>query len=62
MQVSVRVFARNETSARGLIFLPGETDLHELRLNRSGNAFKLDADPLGGKVSWEVTEVGAPRK
>ncbi len=61
-KLQLRVFARNETSARGLIFLPGETDLHELRLNRSGNAFKLDADPLGGKVSWEVTEVGAPRK
>lgn len=43
------------TTAKGLILLPGELEPHELTLAKSGGNFKLDTDPLAGKVSWPTT-------
>lgn len=54
-QIELAVFAKDTTSARGLIFLPGETKAHDLALTKSGDTFKLDADPLAGKVKWSVS-------
>ena len=48
------VFTKDSATAKGLIFLPGETEAHELSLTKSGDNFKLDADPLAGKVHWEI--------
>lgn len=54
-KIELKVFARDTTTAKGLIFLPGETEAHELTLTKSGNSFKLDADPLAGKVTWKIS-------
>ena len=47
--------AKDATTASGLIFLPGETQTHELTLTKSGDTFKLDTDPLAGKVAWKIS-------
>ena len=54
-KIELTVFAKDTTTAKGLIFLPGETEAHELTLTKSGDNFKLDADPLDGKVAWKIS-------
>ena len=54
-KIELCVFVKDATTAKGLIFLPGETEAHELTLTKSGDSFKLDSDPLGGKVAWEIS-------
>jgi alpha-D-xyloside xylohydrolase len=54
-KIELRVFAKDSTTAKGLVFLPGETEAHELTLTKSGDSFKLDADPLAGKVAWTIS-------
>jgi len=53
-KIELRVFAKNTATAKGLIFLPGETEAHELTLTKSGDSFKLDSDPEAGKVMWGI--------
>lgn len=38
------------SSAKGSIFLPGDTELHELSIASS----KLAADPFPGRVTWNI--------
>jgi alpha-D-xyloside xylohydrolase len=54
-KIELRVYAKDATTAKGLIFLPNETEAHELTLTKSGDNFKLDADPLAGKVAWKIS-------
>ena len=53
-QLELHVFAKNAPSASGLVFLPGESEAHELTLTKSGDSFKLNSDPLAGKVKWKI--------
>jgi alpha-D-xyloside xylohydrolase len=53
--LELHVFAKAATTASGLIFLPGETQTHELTLTKSADNFKLNADPLAGKVKWNIS-------
>ncbi|HEY5042630.1 MAG TPA: TIM-barrel domain-containing protein [Verrucomicrobiae bacterium] len=53
-KLELHVFAKNASTAGGLIFLPGESEAHQLTLTKSGDSFKLDADPLAGKVTWTI--------
>jgi alpha-D-xyloside xylohydrolase len=48
------VFAKDATTAKGSIFLPGDSEPHELTLTKDNGAFKLDSDPLAGKVTWNI--------
>jgi len=54
-KIELRVFAKDATTAKGLIFLPGATETHELTLTKSGKSFKLDADSSAGKVAWNIS-------
>ncbi len=54
-KIELTVFAKDATSAKGLAFLPGETEARELTLSKSGTAFKLNADPFAGKVTWKIS-------
>ena len=45
------VYAKDATTAKGLVFLPGDNDLHELTLTKENGAFKLGNDPFNGKVA-----------
>jgi alpha-D-xyloside xylohydrolase len=54
-KIELAVFAMEATTAKGLIFLPGETEAHELTLTKSGDNFNLEADPLNGKVAWIIS-------
>jgi len=53
-KITLRVFAKDATTAKGLVFLPGDSELHELTLTQKNGAFKLAADPYAGKVTWEI--------
>jgi alpha-D-xyloside xylohydrolase len=46
-------------SAHGLVCLPSDNSLHELSLVKltDPGAFRLREDPLGGKVTWRITQV-----
>ena len=55
-KITLTVFARDAATARGLVFLPGELAARELTLTKSGGRFKLEADPLAGKVQWDIRE------
>jgi alpha-D-xyloside xylohydrolase len=48
------VYAKDATTAKGLVYLPGDTELHQLTLTKENGAFKLDNDPLARKVSWTI--------
>ena len=54
-KIELRVFAKDAMTAKGLIFLPGETVACELTLTKSGNSFKVDDDPCAGKVDWKIS-------
>jgi alpha-D-xyloside xylohydrolase len=54
-KIELAVFAKDATTAKGLIFLPGETESRELTLAKAGDSFKLNADPLAGKVAWKIS-------
>ncbi len=54
-KIELRVFAKDAATATGLIFLPGGIEARELTLTKSGDSFKLDPDPLNGKVAWKIS-------
>jgi alpha-D-xyloside xylohydrolase len=54
-KIELAVYAKDATTTKGLIFLPGETEARELTLIKSGNNFKLNRDPLAGKVKWKIS-------
>ena len=54
-KLDLRVFAKNTRTATGYVFLPGETETRKLTLTKAGDSFKLDADPLAGKVAWQIS-------
>ena len=56
-KIELVVYAKDATTAKGSIFLPGDTGLRELSLTKSDGAFKLDSDPFAGKVSWNIRPV-----
>ena len=53
-KLNLKVFARQAATAKGLVFLPGDTELHELTLTKQNDSFKLDWDPRGDNVSWTI--------
>jgi alpha-D-xyloside xylohydrolase len=48
------VFAKDAATASGLVYLPGDTETHELSVTKTGGEFKLAADPCAGKVTWQI--------
>jgi alpha-D-xyloside xylohydrolase len=48
------VFAKDATTATGSVFLPGESELHELALAKNGDSFKFASDPFAGKVTYKI--------
>lgn len=54
-KIELAVFAKDTTTAKGLIFLPGESNAHDLALTKSGDSYKLETDPLAGKVTWSIS-------
>jgi len=55
-KIQLAVFAKgNAGSAKGLIFLPGDKELHELSVRSS----KLIEDPFAGRVTWDIVASNA---
>lgn len=54
-KLDLLVFSKNAATATGLVFLPGDTETHKLTLSKSDDSFKLDTDPLAGKVAWKIS-------
>ncbi|MGC9942396.1 MAG: alpha-xylosidase [Verrucomicrobiota bacterium] len=55
-KLDLRVFAKDAATATGTVFLPGDTELHELSLAKQDGKFTLDNDPLAGKVAWTIRD------
>jgi alpha-D-xyloside xylohydrolase len=53
-KIELAVFAKDATTATGSIFLPGDSEIHELTLAKENGAFKLATDPFAGKVAWTI--------
>jgi alpha-D-xyloside xylohydrolase len=53
-KIELVVFAKDLTTAKGSIFLPGDSELHELTLTKENGTFKLAGDPSAGKVTWKI--------
>lgn len=49
------VYAEKTATAKGSVFLPGDTDLNELDLTNGASGFQLAHDPSGGKVTWKIS-------
>src|SRR5580692_7600917 len=45
-------------AAKGQVFLPGDSEIHEVTLTRQAGEFKLDTDPLAGRVTWNISAAG----
>ncbi|HEY1787560.1 MAG TPA: TIM-barrel domain-containing protein [Verrucomicrobiae bacterium] len=54
-KIELAVFAKDSTTAKGLVFLPGGHDLKELTLSNENGAFKLENDPFNGYISWTIS-------
>ena len=53
-KIELAVFAKNATTAKGQIFLPGDSALREITLTKTGGRFQLASDPFAGKVAWQI--------
>jgi alpha-D-xyloside xylohydrolase len=53
-EVELAVFGGGAQTAEGLVCLPGDGELHRLRLERDGEGFALEGDPLRGRVAFRV--------
>jgi alpha-D-xyloside xylohydrolase len=54
--IELLVFAKDETIARGTVFLPGDDEPHELTLTKRAGKFALGNDPFAGRVAWQIDE------
>jgi len=54
-KIELAVFAKDSDIAAGQICLPADNQLHEISVTKSGSAWKIQNDPLSGKVSWSIT-------
>jgi alpha-D-xyloside xylohydrolase len=41
-------------TATGSVFLPGDSEPHEVTLTKQNGAFQLENDPFAGKVTWDI--------
>jgi len=55
-KIELAVFAKDTTTTKGLVFLPGDQELHEVTLTKENGVFKLASDPTAGKVSWSIRQ------
>jgi alpha-D-xyloside xylohydrolase len=53
-QIELVVYARNATTANGLVYLPGDEATHDISVNAGAANLKLASDPYAGKVSWNI--------
>jgi alpha-D-xyloside xylohydrolase len=53
-KIELAVFAKDSTKAVGQICVPGDNQLRPVTLTKSAAGWKLEADPLAGKVKWEI--------
>jgi alpha-D-xyloside xylohydrolase len=54
-KLELHVFANGTSTASGLVFLPGDIELHKLELQSKDGRFQLINDPLAGRVAWEIS-------
>jgi hypothetical protein len=53
-QIELRAYSTDGATASGLFALPAG-DVQKLTVVKSKKALALEADPLGGQVTWKVT-------
>jgi alpha-D-xyloside xylohydrolase len=58
-KMDLAVFAKNVTEAHGLICLPSDKQLFEIKLAKRDGVFRLAQNPLNGKIAFRVRETAA---
>ena len=53
-KIELKVYAVNRENAEGLVCLPSDKQLHEIKLSKRGGNFVIINDPLSGKVNWNI--------
>lgn len=53
-KLELTVYAKDAKTAKGLVCLPSDQVLHPVSMVKSGSSFKLESDPLAGKVNWKI--------
>jgi alpha-D-xyloside xylohydrolase len=53
-KIELVAYAKDATTVKGLVYLPDDSELHELTLDQHDGNFKLMNDPLAGKVAWHI--------
>jgi len=57
-KLNLVIFAKNSTSAKGLVYLPGDNAPAEITMLKAGENFKMAGNSLTGRVSWTISTVG----
>ena len=52
--IQLNVYSVNNNNVSGLICLPNDNILQSLSLSKKGGSYRLDKDPMAGKVKWKV--------
>jgi alpha-D-xyloside xylohydrolase len=59
-KIELKIFARDPSTAKGVVCLPSDNVLHEISLKGNGGTFEVANDPYEGKVAWKVDEMTRP--
>ncbi len=55
-KLNLVVYSTGTQNADGLVFLPGDNDLHKIELVNKNGKYNLATDPYDGKVSWNISK------
>jgi len=53
-ELDLVVFTTSNQPADGLVCLPEDNELHEIKLRMTGKKYRLDEDPLAGRIAWKI--------
>ncbi|HEX9825174.1 MAG TPA: alpha-xylosidase, partial [Flavobacteriaceae bacterium] len=53
--IELKVYAADATQAKGKLYLPNDSGLHELILDKSGSGFILKNNPVSQKTNFKIT-------
>jgi alpha-D-xyloside xylohydrolase len=54
--LELKVYAADAKTAKGFVCLPSDQKLVEINMTGSGNSFKLNKNPLEGKVKFKINK------
>ena len=55
-KLNLVVYTTGTQNAGGMVFVPGDNDLHKIELVNKNGKYSLATDPYDGKVSWNISK------